>query len=54
MGVTAVQVVSTLQRKIEHAQEIERQRLDADVNHLLQKLLARFNDRDREHKFPTD
>lgn len=39
---------STLQRKIEHAQEIERQRLDADVNHLLQKLLARFNDRDRD------
>jgi predicted nucleotidyltransferase len=37
-----------LQRKIEQAQEQERQRLDGDVNEMLQKLLASFNDRDIE------
>ena len=37
-----------LQRKIDLARERERQRLDADVNELLQKLLVRFNDRDTE------
>jgi len=35
-------------RKIEQAQEQERQRLDSDVNDFLQKLLARFNDRNVE------
>lgn len=37
-----------LRHKIEQAQEKERQRLDNDVNELLQKLLAKYNDRDRE------
>jgi hypothetical protein len=37
-----------MQRMIDLAKERERQRLDADVNELLQKLLARFNDRDTE------
>jgi predicted nucleotidyltransferase len=37
-----------LQRKIEQAQEQERQRLDGDVNDMLQRLLARFNSRDTE------
>lgn len=37
-----------LQKKIDQARERERQRLDADVNELLQRLLAHFNDRDIE------
>jgi predicted nucleotidyltransferase len=37
-----------LQRRIEQAQEQERQRLDGDVNEMLQRLLAHFNDRDTE------
>ena len=37
-----------LQKKIEQAQEKERQRLDGDVNGLLNKLLAKFNDRNTE------
>jgi predicted nucleotidyltransferase len=37
-----------LQSKIEQAQEQERQRLEGDVNEMLQRLLARFNDRDTE------
>jgi predicted nucleotidyltransferase len=37
-----------LQRKIEQAQEQERQRLDGDVNELLQRLLIGFNNRDIE------
>jgi predicted nucleotidyltransferase len=37
-----------IQRKIEQAQKQERQRLDVDVNEMLQTLLARFNDRDTE------
>ncbi len=35
-------------QKLESAKERERQRLDEDVNRLLAKLLARFNDRDKE------
>lgn len=35
-----------LQRKIEQTQAEERQRLDGDVNTMLYKLLAKFNDRD--------
>ena len=35
-----------LLRKVEQAQEQEQQRLDGDVNDFLQRLLARFNDRD--------
>ena len=37
-----------LLRKVEEAHEQEQQRLDGDVNNLLQRLLARFNDRDIE------
>jgi Second Messenger Oligonucleotide or Dinucleotide Synthetase domain len=37
-----------LRRMIDQAKERERQRLDTDVNDLLQKLLAHFNDRDTE------
>ncbi len=35
----------SIQRRIERARDQERQRLDGQVNELLQRLLARFNDR---------
>lgn len=38
----------TLQRKLEKALEEERERLDKDVNLVLQSLLSRFNSRDTE------
>jgi hypothetical protein len=37
-----------IQQRIERAREQERQRLDGQVNDLLQRLLAHFNDRDRD------
>jgi hypothetical protein len=37
----------SIQRRIDRAREQERQRLEGQVNDLLQRLLAQFNDRDR-------
>ena len=38
----------TIQRKIEQAREAEKQRLDQDVDQLLQRFLAQVNDRDAD------
>ena len=38
----------TLAQKVERAREIEQRRLDGDINELLARILARFNDRDTE------
>jgi hypothetical protein len=38
----------SIQRRIERAREQERQRLDGQVNDLLRRLLAEYNDRDKD------